>query len=426
MIQSPYIEDALKQHFRVGDSGKWKVDVEKDIDKIAASAASKAIATPPALVINSKLDKSGKTIYFAGDIETDLILRATFKRLCMQCGIKLPNREDIFNGIVEATSEASPFLVTKCDIKSFYESLNAEPIVRGLLVDTRTDTNLKAVLKQIYNAASIDRSVAPRGLALSTVFAEIALRDFDRTIRKTSGVHRYFRYADDMIVFSLPDAEVIPTIENELGKLGLHLNDKTETRSVAAIGKLKPANAPLPISNYTYLGYHIAAHEKVSSYTSRQFDISISETKLKKRKTRIFLSLHAFMKDGDAGLLIDRLNYISTNQSIFKTRHTRGSRKQKIRTGIHYNYPRCGHYPASQSGRVQKKHKAHELIELDVVLKNALQGPGSEFAATIASLPPATQEHLHAISFAQGFKKKLMKRYTRARVAQICKVWGHE
>ena len=425
MLQSPYIEKALAQHFRVGDSGKWKVDLEKDIDSIASSAAGRAISNPPNLAIKSKLDKSGKTIFFAGDIETDLILRATYRRLSKQCGIRLPSREDIVNGIVEATSEACPYRVTKCDIKAFYESLNVEPIVRKLLVDTRTDPNLKAVLRQVYSDPSIGKSVAPRGLAISAIFAEIALRDFDRLVRKTFGVHRYFRYADDIIVFSLPEVEVLPVIENELKKLNLQLNEKTEVSSVRAIAKSPPSD-PLPISKYTYLGYEISAHEKVSSFTSRQFNISISEVKLAKRKTRLFLALHAFMKDGNAKLLIDRLNYLSTNQSVYKTRHTRGAKRQKIRTGIHYNYPHCGHYPASKKGRVQEDHNAHELIAIDVVLKNALLGPQSEFSSTVASLPTHLQDELKRISFAQGLKKKLMKRFTRQRVAQICKVWGHE
>lgn len=425
MLQSPYIEKALAQHFRVGDSGKWKVDLENDIDFIISTAAGRATSNPPNLAIKSKLDKSGKTIFFAGDIETDLILRATYRRLSKQCGISLPNREDIVNGIIEATTEACPYRVTKCDIKSFYESLNAEPVVRNLLVDTRTDPILKAVLRQVYSHPSIGKTVAPRGLAISAIFAEIALRDFDRIIRKTYGVHRYFRYVDDIIVFSLPEVDVIPTIETELENLDLQLNDKTEIRSVRAIGKLNSSD-PLPISKYTYLGYKFSAHEKVSSFKTRLFDVSISDIKLAKRKTRIFLALHAFMKDGNAHLLIDRLNYLSTNQYVYKTRHTRGARKQKIRTGIHYNYQHCGHYPASKNGRVQQEHNVHELIEIDVVLKTALLGSQSEFSTRVASLPAHFQDELMRISFAQGFKKKLMKRFTRQRVAQICKVWGHE
>ncbi|SCC79258.1 antiviral reverse transcriptase Drt3a [Saliniramus fredricksonii] len=425
MLRSPYAEKALEQNFRVGDSGRWKVDLGKDKNSIATSAAERAASDPPQIFIDSKRDKSGKVIYFAGDIETDLILRATYRRLLKQYRVHLPNREDIVNGIIEATSEACPYRVTKCDVKSFYESLDAEPIVRKFLEDTRTDPNLKAVLRQTYIAASIARSVVPRGLAISTVIAEIALRDFDRVIRKTHGIHRYFRYADDIIIFSLPDVEILSIVEKELNAIGLQLNEKTETSVVRSIAKWKEPKLP-PVAKYSYLGYDFVADEKVSSDSSREFNISISATKLLKRKTRIFLSLHAFLKDGDARLLIDRLNYISTNQSVYKTRHSHGARKQKIRTGIHYNYARCGHYPASKNGRIRSKHNAHELIAIDVVLRNILWGSQSEFAKAISSLPSHIQDDLRRISFAQGFKKRLMKRFTRQRMAEICKVWGHE
>ena len=423
MMPSPYSEEALKQLFRVGDSGKWQVDVEQDVDSIVASASSRAVSAEPVLLIKSKLDKSGKTIYFSGDIETDLILRATYKRLVRQRSIVLPNRESIVNGIIEATSEASPYLVTKCDIRAFYESLDAEPIVRGILVDTRISPDLKSVLREIYNAAGISKSVTPRGLAISAVFAEIALKDFDSRIRKVPGVHRYFRYADDIIVFSLPNTPLISVIQKELNLLGLELNEKTEDQEVRVNPQPLSENDPL-IAAYSYLGYEFSAVEKVDYHKTREFSVSIASNKIKKRMTRMFLALYAFRKDGNADLLIDRLAYLSTNRSVYKTKHTRGSKKQKIRTGIYYNYSRCGHYPASKKGRVSTEHSASELVRIDAVLKTAL---ASEiFASLVATLPLALQTRIHNISFAQGYKKRLMKRFTRKRVNQICKVWGHE
>lgn len=425
MIPSPYSEISLRQHFRVGDSGKWKVNIDKDIDEIVRSTSDRATSSPPVLLIKDKIDKSGKTIYFAGDIETDLILRATYKRLMRQFSLALPNRESIVSGIIEATSEASPYLVTKCDIRSFYESLDANPIIREILADTRTSPDLKSVLREIYLAAKIPQSVTPRGLAISTIFGELALKNFDNHIRKVPGVHRYFRYADDIIIFSLPETPVIAAVQEQLKPLGLELNEKTETQEVRAFANPTHTGSPL-VSSYSYLGYEFAAEERIKQYRTREFIISIAPTKLTKRKTRLFLTLHSFMRDRDGSLLIDRLNYITTNRSIYKTKHTRGSRKQKIRTGIHYNYSRCGHYPASRKGRVHKAHSASELVRLDVVLKTALFGNNSEFRHAVSTLPLGQQSELRTISFAQGYKKRIMKRFTRDRVGKICKVWGHE
>ncbi len=425
MIPSPYSEEALKQQFRVGDAGKWKIDIEKNIANIVKSASDRAMSHAPALSIKSKHDKSGKKIYFAGDIETDLILRATYKRLIRQRSLFLPNREEIVSGIIEATSEASPYSVTKCDIRSFYESLNAEPIVNSILVDTRTSSDLKSVLRSIYSVTQIPRSVAPRGLAISTVFAELALKEFDNHIRKIPGVHRYFRYADDMTIFSLPGTSVISVIEDQLKSIGLELNDKTEFREIRAITKQIAGNTA-PIKVYTYLGYEFSAEEDVAQYKTRGFGVSIAAGKIEKRKNRIFLSLHAFGRDADGALLLDRLNYLSTNRSVYKTKHARGSKKQKIRTGIHYNYARCGLYPQSNKGRIHTEHVASELVKLDVILKTALFSKNSEFFQLISALPAALQLELGAISFAQGYRKRLMKRFTRERVGKICRVWGNE
>ncbi|KKL94111.1 hypothetical protein LCGC14_1867960 [marine sediment metagenome] len=423
MMPSPYSEASIRQHFRVGDSGKWKVDVESDIDSIAISASGRAMAEAPALVINSQIDKSGKTIYSAGDIETDLILRATYKRIMRQRSVVLPNRESIVSGIIEATSEASPYLVTKCDIRAFYESLNAEPIVREILVDTRVSPDLKSVLRAIYTAAGIPTSVTPRGLAISTVFAELSLKSFDSHIRKTPGVHRYFRYADDIIVFSLPNTPILSTIQDELRSIGLELNEKTENQEVRTNPPPTSVGDSV-VAGYSYLGYEFSPLEGVNKYKTREFDVSIASVKIKKRMTRMFLALHAFRRDGNGALLRDRLTYLSTNRSVYKTKHTRGARKQKIRTGIHYNHSRCGHYPSSKKGRVQVAHNARELVKVDSTLKTVLKS--SEFAPRVAALPIGLQNEIHKVSFAQGYKKRLMKKFTRERVGKICKVWGHE
>lgn len=424
LIPSPYSTEALKNCVRVGDSGRWHVDLEADIEAIVSSAAANATTEKPTLSISTKLDKSGKTIFFAGDFETDLILRATFRRLVRRFGIYLPNREAIVSGIIEASSEASPFNVVRCDIKSFYESLDAKPHIERILADTRTSTELKNVLRAIYDTTGLPVSTAPRGLAFSSVIAEMTLRDFDKKIRKSPGIHRFFRYADDILVFSLPHVPVLKIVRAELTSLGLELNKKTEQCSVAS--QKTSRTAPPSYRHFNYLGYNFRTLENVKSYESRELSVSISQAKLSKRKTRLFYALHAFKKDGDAEILLDRLSYLSVNRSVFKTKHTRGSRRQKIRTGIHYNYARCGFYPSTKHRRKKEEHLAAELVELDVVLKNALFGQNSEFAEGISKLPTATIASLSRVSFAQGFRKRLMKRYSRARVAKICKVWGHD
>ena len=424
MIPSPYTEKSLKQEFRVGDSGRWKIDVEANIDAITQSAHARATSVLPTLTIKSKLDHSGKTLYFASDIETALILRATYRRLAHQYSVTLPNRDDILNGIVEATSEASPYLVTKCDILDFYGNLNAKPIITNILSSTRTSPELKAVIDAIYKAAGLSRSVAPRGLSISALIAELALKDFDQKVRRIPGVHRYFRYADDIIAFSTPNTSVVSLITKYLNSMGLSLNDKTELITIDSQKKSEILTQEQ--REFTYLGYEFSAFRQVGTFCSRKFQVSIAPTKVLKRKTRAFTALHAFSKDGDASLLVDRLKYLTTNRQVYKTRHSRGSRKQKIRTGMHYNYAKCGTYPEVKRGRTRDEHNPVELIKLDVALHTALFSLNSDFNVLIRALPIDVLDELSSISFAQGFKKRIMKRFTRKRVGQICRVWGNE
>ena len=425
MIPSPYGEAALKQHFRVGDSARWKVDVTTDGERIAASARTYALMSPPNVSILSKVNSSGKRIYFSANIETDLIMRATYRRLLRQYTVIPPNRREIINGIIEATSEATPYKVTKCDIRSFYERLDAEHIVNFILCDTRTSPEIKSVLRQIYNVIQQPKSFVPRGLAISTFLAEMALKDFDQSIKKERGVHRYFRFADDIIVFTTPKSQIIDLIESRLSELGLETNEKTEIVNIRSIkgGSAQTEDAD---KRYEYLGYCFLPTEVVERLETRRFSIRIANSKVKKRMTRAFRAMYAFKKDRDGQLLIDRLNYLSANRSVFKKKHTHGARKQKIGTGIHYSYPSCGHYPASKRGRIYQAHGSPELVKLDAAIKAALFARNGEFSTYIAALPTDQRNRLASISFAQGYRRRLMKRFSRDRVKKICEAWGNE
>lgn len=423
MIPSPYTEEAIGKLFRVGDSGRWKVNLEDDAASIAASAAARITSSSANITIKKRKGSAGKDIYCPDDIETDLIMRATYQRLLRQYKSALPNREEILSGIIEATSEASPYLVTRCDIRSFYESLDAPVYARKILVDTRTSPDLKIVLREICSQVNLAIVGAPRGLAISTVLAELALKDFDSQVRKMEGVHRYFRYADDILIFSIPGVLVLKKVEQRIRNLGMELNKKTVPVDIAS---LSSQDSPIPTASFSFLGYTFSVEQQVSLWKSRGFEISIASEKIQKRKTRIFLALHAFLRDSDAQLLVDRLTYLSTNRSVYKTKHSRGARRQKVRAGIRYNYSKCGSYPPSKGGRYRIEHSAAELMALDAVMKTALFGKNSEFSSEISKLPAQIQSDLAAISFAQGYRRQIMKRFNRQQVAKICKAWRHE
>lgn len=426
MPTSPYSSDALKGCFRVGDGGRWKVDLDTELETIANSAALRAEQRPVVLGLSSRTDASGVVHRFAADIETDLILRATYRRLVKQYNIQLPNREVIISGILEAIGEGSPYVVTRCDIRSFYESIDAGPIVQRIISDTRTDASLRAVIEWIYHAGggAVPLNVAPRGLAISTILAELTLSDFDVAVRKLPGIHRYFRFSDDIVIFNLPKYDTLTEIRDLLGTLGLEINEKT---TVTHFRSDRPSTAGTNSSaNFDFLGYDFTANNSTKNYMSREFSVSIAEKKLKKRQTRVYLALKSFKKHKDVSLLIDRLRYTTSNQSIYRTKHSRGKPREKVRTGIYYNYTRCGYYPPSKQGRNKRDHHAFELVGLDGYLKTLLFSPSSEFSADILALPPHFVAELRRLSFAQGYRARIIRRHSRARVAEIFRAWNNE
>lgn len=334
------------------------MNLDTQLETIANSAASRAEQRPVALGLSSRTDASGVVHRFAADIETDLIMRATYRRLVKQYNIKLPNREVIISGILEAVSEGSPYAVTRCDIRSFYENIDAEPIVNKVISDTRTDASLRAVMEWIYDASggAVPSNVAPRGLAISTVLAELTLSDFDKALRKLPGVHRYFRFADDMVIFHLPHYNILAKVNDLLDALGLQINEKT---TVTHLRSDRPSAAgPNTNAYFDFLGYKFTANNSVKSFESREFSVGINEIKLKKRQTRAYLALKSYKKHKNASLLLDRLRYITSNQSIYRTKHSRGKPREKVRTGIFYNYNRCGYYPRPSEG-ARNGHTQH-------------------------------------------------------------------
>jgi Reverse transcriptase (RNA-dependent DNA polymerase) len=421
MTPSPYTEDVLRGCFRVGDSGRWKIDLNTDLESVVQSAIARLNATPPSLSISPKADKSGTQFYSSDDIETSILLRATYRRLVKQYKIRLPNREAIISGILEAVSEATPYLVIRCDIRKFFESIDARPLVQRIIADTRTSPQLRLVLEHLYSVGGLPTNLAPRGLAISTVLSELLLVNFDESVRKFPGVHRYFRYADDMLLFTLPDCGALSEVERLVSGIGLSLNEKTEVTKVDSQTPKKPEVK----ARFSFLGYNFEATNRVRTFESRSFSVSIASQKLKKRQSRLIVALKAFAKDGDGRLLIDRVKYLSSNHSVYRTKHTRGSLREKIRTGIYYNYAHCGYYPGSERGRTRLEHHAFELVALDGSLSALLFGANSPYSAQVIKLPKPLIDELRLLSFAQGYKKRIIRRYSRDRVRQICRVWGN-
>lgn len=428
MQLSPFSERHLRGCIRAGDSKKFDVDLALNSETLLMETQSRVDDATIAFTHREVPISKGRKLFLIEDFHGVIALRATARALNQQYGISVGNRDVVVNGVLEALFDSSPFYVLRCDITSFFENVDAKAILEEILSSTKTHPHVKTVLRQLKTTGLIGGSHLglPRGLGLSTTFAELALRKLDRQAKEIEGVYRYFRFADDILLFSTKEvASALDQIKDIL-RPSFELNSKTSSACLSSISDTKDNPCKLPASTISYLGYSFECQNGIRARKSRQILVKISKNKIKLRKTRIILSLKAFQKDQDANLLLDRMRLLTSNFEIRRVGQTHGSRRARVKTGIYYNYKKCGLYRHGRRGPEKLSANPTELKELDGFLSSLLWGGNSEFNSDIQTgLKPAQLANLKKLSFFKGFTEKMTARFNRHRVSEIRKAWSH-
>lgn len=145
--------------------------------------------------------------------------------------------------------------VYKVDIKSFYDSIVHETLIKTLSEKIKNKPELNIIKKAIENPTvpSAYRKTpskelkntkgVPQGLAISNILASIYLHDMDKAIRAKALI--YIRYVNDIYI-AVPSSHkkrIKAQMKNRLQGLGLEASkDKSRCTSIA--------------SEIDYLGYH--------------------------------------------------------------------------------------------------------------------------------------------------------------------------
>ncbi|SNY91444.1 Reverse transcriptase (RNA-dependent DNA polymerase) [Cohaesibacter sp. ES.047] len=423
---SPFSEKYLRSCIRVGDSRKFGVDLALDCEALLSQIREQVDDGTITFHHRSVPISKGRKLLLINNFHGALALRATARSLNKQYGVSSASRDTVVNGVLETLFDASPFYVLRCDIKSFFENVDAKAILAEILSSTKTHSHVKTVLRVLETSGLLGgtQSGIPRGLGLSTTFAELALRKFDREVMEIEGVYRYFRFADDILLFSTQKVDPALAKIKEILSPNFELNSKTEDAFLESIPDSDKNPCKKPASSFTYLGYSFECSNGIRARMSRQVLVKISKDKIKVRKTRIILSLKAFQKDKNAALLLNRVKFLTSNFEIRKTGHTHGSKKARIRTGIYFNYRKCGLYQYRRQGPENVSVAPIELKELDGFLSSLLWGGNSQFKTEIqASFTPEQLAELKNLSFYKGFTNKMTVRFKRATVSEIRKAW---
>src|SRR3546814_5477172 len=119
--------------------------------------------------------------------------------------------------------------------------------------------------------------------------------------------------------------------------------EKAEVRHFAR-EPIEPRPAVPSTASFDFLGYKFTAEQRVHRERPRRVWLAIADRTTRLMKKRIYLSLKAFMKDGDGPLQVDRLRVLAANYRINRRGRNAVRRSRYLHAGVYYNYWRSGDY----------------------------------------------------------------------------------
>ena len=414
--------EALAALVRAGDARRYKVDLVGDRDAIIKGASDAALnaAIDLSRFQISRMRRKHCVIY--SDYSTHLALRAISRFLRRKKRVDLPSRDKIIRGIIETLLDSSPMFVIRRDISSFYETIPVAPIRDALIYDISTPVLIRDYIRNFFevHCPTQKPSGLPRGVGLSALFAELAMKEFDQKVRTMPGVFKYYRFSDDIVIFSTSyDAGLGNQIEAALPR-GMTFNPVKcferyyQGRSESA--ELDPLE---------YLGYVFHTTQSTKRDVSRIVRVGISERKINRLKTRVILSLRNFETRPcpDYRLLRDRCRFITSNYKV--RRHGTDVQKDAthVYSGIYYNYKMCGVYQVKGGRLVAEDYDAAELKGLDGFYHSILKKRARQGALMYG--PQAISE-LRSFSFHRGYTHRIKVRFTPERIAIMKRAWFND
>lgn len=415
---NPFSVNALARCIRAGDSERFGIDLKKDRAAILADAAANANAGSVNLDSYHVVTLKGRRcVSQKKEYEAHLVYRSLSRYINRHFKLKIRSRDEIIRGVVESLMDATPMYILRRDITSFYESIVAEKIRDLLLLDEVLPRLVRHYLRLYFSVHCVDPARGlPRGLGLSAVLAELYMREFDRSVKEIEGVYKYFRFADDIVIFSyLP----VDNVERKLRLPDQMAFNRSKSVDISIQNDDKDAPHRL---HFDYLGYEFSFDDLCVRPTPRTVSVTISDQKIKRLKTRTILALKAYEKDGDAALLLDRLSFLSTNYRVRRNGVQAATRARYVKSGIFYNYRFSRTYEKGVAGPADTS----KLKALDGFYRSLISSYSSRFHGTVfAKLTPAYRTRLLRVSFNAGFSSRIITRFTPFRVGQIKSAWAN-
>ncbi len=320
------------------------------------------------------------------------------------------NRKFIIQQVKTLLKEDAPFWIIKTDIKSFYESIDRQRILKKLKDDAMLSYYSINLLTKIFENQTLkDYPGLPRGLNTSATLSEIYLRKFDKWLQCYQGVYFNARFVDDIIIFLSSKEHALKLysiLEVQLKSFcSLKINwEKTELIDGANFKVLKNQNSQKAThNNIEYLGYKFSLNNQKKA--EKTVHISIADKKVKKIKTRIVYSFLDYIKNKEFDLLLKRISFLTGNYGIKASAD--GS---ILKAGIFYNYTHINEYEI--------------LNELNFFLRKIVYSKSKGLGVKLSPLLNNDQRNiLKRFCFRSGFKNKTYNGFSYVEMGEIISCW---
>jgi len=417
MSKQIFSAKALSAVVRAGDSRQFDVDLKGAGAAIIQAASDEALKGAINLANFKKTKLKGKECVSYKEYSTALLLRVLTRYYTRRLRVSLRARDRIVRGVIETLLDGTPVYAVRRDITSFYESVTVAPLRRKLLFEIPGSALIRNYLKAYFKAhCETSERGLPRGVGLSALLAEVSMREFDNKVRAIPGVYKYYRYSDDILIFSTRPSKDLDAAIGQALPAGMQFNGKKSSETLFP-GKTK---GPPTKQSLEYLGYNFTTHQLHDRDDSRVVRVSPSTRKLNKLKSRIVLSLLSHSKSPNWILLRDRCRFITCN---FKVRRN-GADVLKggahVYSGIYYNYKLSGNYSV-KSGKLRAvPYDAAELKALDGFYHSIIN---LQIKHGKIVLSPAQIMRLKRFSFHKGYTLRIKGRFAADRVAFMKRAW---
>lgn len=331
---------------------------------------------------------------------------------------KTKSRNEISRQLVQHLKEGTSYRIYRLDIKSFFESVSINTIRKALthkVVSNQTKILIEKIIEDVHKTEGVG---LPRGLEFSPSLAELILQDFDDKVRVQDDIFFYSRYVDDILIISSGFEDRKKFLKSIKSFLPNELSFNYNKQKIIYVSQRHYNFSE--VATFDYLGYEYKVinnkiegenrSEKKNKCKSifRGVEVSLTQQKIKKIKTRVYRSIYCYLKTGDFKLLEDRLAFLTSNR-LMKDKKT----NKVFATGLYYS-------------NVNIDSSSESLKKIDVYLiKLILKAPMSSRVANSYTLSNRQKRLLLNYSFEKGFLNNNYKRFSPDRLRLIKDAWRY-